>query len=299
MRDDLPVDGRARPRTRRPQPRTEPARADASGRLAAVRARRRGRRTARLGRAGAPEARPAEPEAGLQAGQPEVGRTPHLLAAQPGRARQEHRQALDRLRRRVPDGLAPSQRSRLDGRAAAEPGGGLHRRARARPRLARPRSARRDRDRRRRLVALQPREVAEDEQGGDQAGAQAAGHVARAAGPHPQQGSWHGPRAHARERQEGRRHRDEPDPLRGRAAPTGRARTHRACSRRAPTCSPCASASSAREHDVAIVENPPLARQLYSDVEVGQEDADPDVRARRRGARLRLAHQPRTEYAWT
>ena len=82
---------------------------------------------------------------------------------------------------------------------------GLHRRARARPRLARPRSARRDRDRRRRLVAPQPREVAEDEQGGDQAGAQAAGHVARAAGPHPQQGSWHGPRAHARERQEGRR----------------------------------------------------------------------------------------------
>jgi flagellar biosynthetic protein FlhB len=27
----------------------------------------------------------------------------------------------------------------------------------------------------------------------------------------------------------------------------------------------------AREHDVAIVENPPLARQLYADVEVGQE----------------------------
>ncbi len=26
-----------------------------------------------------------------------------------------------------------------------------------------------------------------------------------------------------------------------------------------------------REHDIAIVENPPLARQLYSDVEVGQE----------------------------
>ena len=76
------------------------ARADAPRRLAAVRARRCGRRTARLGRAGAPEARPAEPEAGLQADQPEVGRTPHLLAAQPGRARQEHRQALDRLRRR-------------------------------------------------------------------------------------------------------------------------------------------------------------------------------------------------------
>ena len=27
----------------------------------------------------------------------------------------------------------------------------------------------------------------------------------------------------------------------------------------------------AKEHDIAIVENPPLARQLYADVEVGQE----------------------------
>ena len=50
-----------------------------------------------------------------------------------------------------------------------------------------------------------------------------------------------------------------------------------------------------REHDVAIVENPPLARQLYSDVEVGQEVPTADVRARRRGARLRVAHEPRTE----
>ena len=42
-------------------------------------------------------------------------------------------------------------------------------------------------------------------------------------------------------------------------------------SRRAPTCSPPRSARSPREHDVPIVENPPLARALYAQVEVGDE----------------------------
>ena len=47
-----------------------------------------------------------------------------------------------------------------------------------------------------------------------------------------------------------------------------------------------------REHDVAIVENPPLARQLYATSRSGRT-CRRSVRAGRRGARLRLAHQPR------
>ena len=47
----------------------------------------------------------------------------------------------------------------------------------------------------------------------------------------------------------------------------------------------------AREHGVPILANPPLARALYHDVEVGQMIPDRLLRRRRRGARVRLPHR--------
>ena len=55
----------------------------------------------------------------------------------------------------------------------------------------------------------------------------------------------------------------------------------------------------AREHGVPVLSNPPLARALYADVEVGHMIPDQLLRRRRRGARVRLPHlgppRPRRE----
>ena len=104
------------------------------------------------------------------------------------------------------------------------------------------------------------------------------------------------PAAHARRR-------PAPPTSSSRTRPTTRSRCRygkdcrrRAWSPRAPTCSRCASASSRDEHDVPIVENPPLARALYRQVEVGQEIPADYFGGRRRGAGLRLPHlAPRAE----
>ena len=73
-------------------------------------------------------------------------------------------------------------------------------------------------DRRLRLAAPPPREVAADEQAGGQGGAQAQDPAAEVRAAHPPPPDAGRPRAHDGRRPAGRRRRHEPDPLRRRAA---------------------------------------------------------------------------------
>ena len=238
-------------------------------------------------------------QARLQARQP--GKRPKRIfgAAQPRRDRQERRQAPivvgRRLRRRSGRScgdLALARRAAAAGETDAQSAPMVLDLAwRVLGVLAR------DGGRRRRLAAPQPREVAEDEQGGGQAGAQAAGHGAGAA------------RARSARRQlpvaRARMLADVPNAdvivtnpthfavalaLRRRPDRAARGREgRRPTRRRDPRARRRARRRDRRE---------PAARPRAVRRRRGRAD-DPgaDVRAGRRGARLRLPHRPPPEAA--
>ena len=101
------------------------------------------------------------------------------------------------------------------------------------------------------------------------------------------------PRAHDGRRPDRRRRRHQPDPLLRRAALRRRAARRPMSSPRARTTSRCAIRELAREHGVAVVPDPPLARALHASVEVGQHDPRGALPGRRPAARLRLPRRRR------
>ena len=97
--------------------------------------------------------------------------------------------------------------------------------------------------------------------------------------------------AHDGRRPDRGRRRHQPDALLGRPALRHRPRPTRPRSwPRARASSPCASASSPREHGVPVIPDPPLARGLYASVEIGQLIPEEFFARRRRRPRLRLPH---------
>ena len=96
----------------------------------------------------------------------------------------------------------------------------------------------------------------------------------------------------SRRRPHRRRGHHEPDPLRGRAALRQATCRRRRSSPRAQDLIALRIREIAAEHDIAIVENPPLARALYTAVEVDQEIPAEFFSGRRRGARLRVPDLP-------
>ena len=153
-----------------------------------------------------------------------------------------------------------------------------------------------DRVDRLRLAAAALREVAED----DQAGGQGGGAPARDLPPEVRS-------AHAPPPDPGRARADDGGGVRRRTSssrtrPTSPSRSattarkpRRTSSPRARTWWPRRSAEIAEEHDVPIVPDPPLARELHRTVEIGQIDPGGAVRGGRPGARVRLPARGRRQ----